>query len=57
MEINLIHFICRLWNTTLVQQFPKVHSVQIVSRAKIHIPYNDLSFQQDRSDDEFEVRV
>lgn len=38
----------------MLQQFPKVDSVQIVSRAKIHIP-PDVSLQQNRSDDEFEV--
>lgn len=49
-------FIYRLWNSTLLQEFPKVDSVQIVSRAKIHIP-SDVLLQQNRSDDEFEVSV
>lgn len=44
----------RLWNSTLLELFPKVDSVQIVSRAKIHIP-PELSLQQNRSDDEFDV--
>ncbi|VVC46162.1 Hypothetical protein CINCED_3A016546 [Cinara cedri] len=46
----------RLWNATLLREFPKVDSVKIVSRAKIHIPPN-LSLQQNRSDDEFEVET
>lgn len=50
--VNSIFF--RLWNSTLLELFPKVDSVQIVSRAKIHLP-PELSLQQNRSDDEFEV--
>jgi hypothetical protein len=46
----------RLWNNTLVQDFPKVHSVQIVSRAKIYVS-SDLGLQQNRSDDEYEVKT
>ncbi|XP_003246766.1 integrin alpha-PS1 isoform X2 [Acyrthosiphon pisum] len=46
----------RLWNSTLLELFPKVDSVQIVSRAKIHLP-PELSLQQNRSDDEFEVET
>ncbi|XP_025410272.1 integrin alpha-PS1 isoform X2 [Sipha flava] len=44
----------RLWSNTLLQISPKVGSVQIVSRAKIHLPF-ELSLQQNRSDDKFEV--
>ncbi|XP_060847943.1 integrin alpha-PS1 isoform X2 [Rhopalosiphum padi] len=46
----------RLWNSTLLQLFPKVDSVQIVSRAKIHIP-PELLLQQNRSDDECDVET
>lgn len=45
----------RLWNSTLIQFFPRVDLVRIASRGKIHIP-SKISLQQDRiSDDEFEV--
>lgn len=51
----IIYFIVfRLWNTTLLEYFPKVDSVEILSRAKIHVPSN-LSLQENLSDDEFEV--
>ncbi|XP_034256700.1 integrin alpha-PS1 isoform X2 [Thrips palmi] len=41
----------RLWNATLVEDYPKVSFVEISSRAKIHIPPSH-AIQQDTSDDE-----
>lgn len=52
----MIFKLIRLWNATLLQNFPKVDSVKIASRAKIHIP-SEWAFQQDLSNDEFEVSV
>lgn len=50
------HFMHRLWNNTLLQILPKVDYVEIASRAKIYLP-PELSLQQNRSDDKFEVSV
>lgn len=51
----LIKFIFfRLWNATLVSDYPKVDLVKIASRAKIHIPTN-LIIHQDTSDDVAQV--
>lgn len=40
----------RLWNSTLMADYPKVDKVSIWSRAKIHIPPS-LIIHQDTSDD------
>lgn len=40
----------RLWNSTLMADYPKVDKVSISSRAKIHIPPS-LIIHQDTSDD------
>lgn len=52
----MIFKLIRLWNATLLQNFPNVDSVKIASRAKIHIP-SERAFQQNLSNDEFEVSV
>ncbi|XP_050530461.1 integrin alpha-PS1 isoform X2 [Daktulosphaira vitifoliae] len=46
----------RLWNSTLLRDYSKVHSVQIVSRAKIHVP-NEMLMQLNYLDDEAEVET
>lgn len=46
----------RLWNATLVSDYPKVDLVRIASRAKIHIPTN-LIIHQDTSDDVAQVET
>lgn len=46
----------RLWNSTLVEDYPKVHSVNIKSRAKIHLPPG-LMILQNAADDEAEVKT
>ncbi|XP_050439552.1 integrin alpha-PS1 isoform X2 [Adelges cooleyi] len=46
----------RLWNATLLRDFSKVHSVQIVSRAKIHVP-TEFLLQNNHLDDEAEVET
>lgn len=46
----------RLWNSTLVEDYPKVDSVQIWSRAKIHLPEVPL-IRQNKSDDETEAKT
>jgi len=46
----------RLWNSTLVADYPKVDRVNIVSRAKLHIPPS-LIIHQDTSDDVAQVET
>lgn len=46
----------RLWNATLVEDYPRVSFVSIRSRARIHIP-PALAIQQDTSDDETQVET
>ncbi|KAK3914130.1 Integrin alpha-PS1 [Frankliniella fusca] len=46
----------RLWNATLVEDYPRVSFVRIGSRARIHIP-PALAIQQDTIDDETEVET
>lgn len=46
----------RLWNATLVEDYPRVSFVRIGSRARIHIPPS-LAIQQDTVDDETEVET
>ncbi|XP_063233340.1 integrin alpha-PS1 isoform X2 [Bacillus rossius redtenbacheri] len=41
----------RLWNSTLVEDYPRVDSVNISSRAKVHLPRH-LGIQQDTANDE-----
>ncbi|XP_046678845.1 integrin alpha-PS1 isoform X2 [Homalodisca vitripennis] len=46
----------RLWNSTLVADYPKVDHVSISSRAKLHIPPS-LIIHQDTSDDVAQVET
>jgi len=46
----------RLWNSTLVSDYPRVDRVSISSRAKIHIPPS-LIIHQDTSDDVAQVET
>lgn len=45
---------CRLWNSTLVEDYPNVYSVNIKSRAKMHLPPG-LMILQNPDDDEAQV--
>lgn len=44
----------RLWNSTLVEDYPNVYSVNIKSRAKMHLPPS-LMILQNPADDEAQV--
>jgi hypothetical protein len=44
----------RLWNSTLVGDYPNVYSVNIKSRAKMHLPPG-LMILQNPEDDEAQV--
>jgi hypothetical protein len=44
----------RLWNSTLVEDYAKVYSVNIKSRAKMHLPPG-LMILQNPADDEAQV--
>ncbi|XP_023726795.1 integrin alpha-PS1 isoform X2 [Cryptotermes secundus] len=46
----------RLWNSTLVEDYPKVYSVNIKSRAKMHLPPG-LMILQNPADDEAQVET
>ncbi|PSN29549.1 Integrin alpha-PS1, partial [Blattella germanica] len=47
---------CALWNSTLVEDYPKVESVKIRSRAKMFLPPS-LMIHQNTSDDEAQVET
>jgi hypothetical protein len=47
-------YMYRLWNSTLVEDYPDVYSVNIKSRAKIHLPPG-LMILQNITDDEAQV--
>ena len=49
-------YLSRLWNSTLVEDYPKVYSVNIKSRAKVHLPPG-LMILQNLADDEAEVSI
>ncbi|XP_044728247.1 integrin alpha-PS1 isoform X2 [Chrysoperla carnea] len=55
-ETAVVLIRARLWNSTLVEDYPKVDWVNIRSRAKIHIP-PEYSIQQNTSDDEALVEM
>lgn len=42
---------CRLWNSTLVEDYPKVDMVKIGSNAKLIIPPNVVVQQENVKDD------
>jgi hypothetical protein len=44
----------RLWNSTLVEDYPNVYSVNIKSQAKMHLPPG-LMILQNTADDEAQV--
>lgn len=47
----------RLWNSTLVEDYPKVDEVKIGSNAKIIIPPNVVIQQENSKDDYAIVRI
>lgn len=51
-----IHVRSRLWNSTLVADYPRVDMVNIVSYASIKIPYA-YGIQQNTSNDRYSVRA
>lgn len=51
-----IHVRSRLWNSTLVADYPRVNIVNIVSHAQIKIP-DDYGYTQNKADDRVSVRT
>ncbi|XP_069676356.1 integrin alpha-PS1 isoform X2 [Periplaneta americana] len=46
----------RLWNSTLVEDYPKVHNVQILSQATLHLPPG-LMVHQNTSNDVAQIKT
>lgn len=61
MTHHIIHFLFtvnyRLWNSTLVEDYPKVDQVKIGSNARIVIPPNIEIQQENLKNDQATVRI
>ncbi|XP_045772971.1 integrin alpha-PS1 isoform X1 [Maniola jurtina] len=57
MQATTITVKARLWNSTLVEDYPRVSHVNIASTAFIHIPEHYNIHQKDHEDDSFTVET